>query len=96
MHDAYTKSKGQIKTVGSLQYYTSHGVYLIIVPGSNMMWQDWLFTAEAIAGFTEDWDVVALQFSVLVKGQKVGAGILSDFGGITGLGLIKALGSSMM
>ncbi len=96
MHDAYTKSKGPIKTVGSLKYYTSHGVYLIVVPGRNMMWQDWLFTAEAIAGFTADWDVVALQFDVLVMGRKVGAGILSDFEGMTGLGLIEALASRMM
>ena len=93
MHDAYTKRKGPIKTMQSLTYYTFDGVYLIIIPGNNLMWQDSLYTAEAIAAFTEQWDTVALQFDVLVMGVKVGAGILSDFEGIKGLGLAGALGS---
>ena len=93
MHDAYTKSKGPIKTVGSLTYYNFDKVYLIVVPGPNMMWLDWLRTAEAIAGFTEQWDTVALEFDVLLTGTKVGAGILSDFGGTAALALIEALGS---
>ena len=79
--------------IRSLTYYTFNGVYLILVPGTDLTWQDWLYTAEAIAAFTEEWDTVALQFSILLMGKKVGAGILSDFEGIKGLGLIEALGS---
>ena len=56
-----------------------------------MMWRDLLHTAEAIEGFAAQWDAVALQFDVLLMGKKVGAGILSDFGGIEGLGLIEAV-----
>ena len=93
MHDAYIKSKGPIKTVGSLTYYHFDEVYLILVPGRNLMWQDWLETAEAIAGFVMDWDAVALQFDLVLWGNKVGAGVLSDFGGLAGLGLIEALAS---
>ena len=96
MYDAYTRSKGPIKTVGSLTYYNFDNVYLIVVPGPNMMWLDWLHTAEAIAGFTEEWDTVALQFDVLLTGKKVGAGILSDFGVLAGSGLIEAVGSRTM
>ncbi len=96
MDDADTKSKGRIKTVGRLTYYTFDGVYLIVVPGKNMMWQDWLRTAEAIMGFTFEWDAVALQFDVLVAGMKVGAGILSDFEEIAELGLVEGLGSQMV
>ena len=83
-----------MRKVGGLTYYTSDGVYLIVVPGKNMMWQDLLHTAEAIMGFTFNWDAVALQFDVLVAGTKVGAGILTDFGGVAELGSIEALGSS--
>lgn len=93
MYDAYTKRQSSIKIVGSLTYYAFDGVYLIIVPGNNLMWQDLLYTAEAVAAFTEQWDAVALQFDVLVMGQKVGAGILSDFEGIKEFGLLGALGS---
>ena len=96
MYDAYTKSKGSIKTVGSLTYYNFDKVYLIVVPGPNMMWLDWLHTAEAIAWFTEEWDTVALQFDVLLTGKKVGAGILLDLGGTAELGLIEALGFRTM
>ena len=96
MYDAYTKSKGPIKTVGSLTYYDFDQVYLIVVPGPNMMWLDWLHTAEAIAWFTEEWDTVALQFDVLLTGKKVGAGILLDLGETAGLELIEALGSRTM
>ena len=93
MYDAYTKSKGPIKTMQSLTYYNFDGVYLIIIPGNNLMWQDWLYAAEAIAAFTEQWDTVALQFDVLVMGKKVGAGFLADFEGIKGLGLAGPLGT---
>ena len=91
MHDAYTKSKGPIQRVGSLTYYNSDKVYLIVVPGPNMMWLDLLRTAEVISGFTWQWDTVALEFDVLLTGNKVGAGILSNFGGTAAL--IEALGS---
>ena len=96
MYDAYTKSKGPIKTVGSLTYYDFDQVYLIVVPGPNMMWLDWLHTAEAIAWFTEEWDTVALQFDVLLTGKKVGAGLLLDLGETAGSGLIETLGSRTM
>lgn len=93
MHDAYIKSQGAIKTIWSLTYYTFDGVYLILIPVRDMMWQDWLYAAEAIGAFTAQWDTVALEFDILLMGKKVGAGILSDFEGVKGLGLTGALGS---
>lgn len=93
MHDAYINRQGPTKSVRSLTYYAFDGVYLIVVPVRNMMWQDWLYTAEAIAAFTERWDTVALEFDVLLTGVKVGAGILTDFEGIKALGLTGGLGS---
>ena len=92
MHDAYTKSKGPVKTISRLTYYAFDGVYLILIPVRDMWWQDVLYAGEAIATFTAQWDTVALEFDVLRTGRKVGAGILSDFEGLKALNLTGALG----
>ena len=58
------------------------------------MWRDWLYAAEAIGAFIAQWDTVALEFDILLKGKKIGAGILSDFEGVKALGLTGALVSN--
>ena len=94
VHDAYTKSQGAVKTVWRLTYYTFDGIYLIVIPVGDLMWRDWFYAAEAIGAFTAQWDTVALEFDILLKGNKVGAGILSDFEGVKALGLTGALVSN--
>lgn len=54
-------------------------MYLVLFPLPEMLWPDWKTAAGAVDWFLDQYEAVALEFDILVLGENVGRGVLTDF-----------------
>lgn len=76
MHDAHERSQTPSGTTEGVVYYNSGSVYLLVIPETGMLWQDWRDAVLGLEYFVVTYSAVVLQFDIYVKGWRAGSGVL--------------------